>query len=87
VFPNPVAVAAGRSDVSPEVLGWITIAANEKPRPSSVLLDVDRRQLLDSLPYAEDAAFDSRVEEGNPTCHPRTRSSILSDIHQWAEDP
>jgi WD40 repeat protein len=54
---------------------------------TSVLLDIDKRLLLDSLPRAEDAGYDSRVEDGNPTCHPQTRGTILSDIRQWADDP
>lgn len=54
---------------------------------TSVLLDIDKRLLLESLPRAEDAGFDSRVEDGNPTCHPQTRGAILADIRQWADNP
>ncbi|CAH0025348.1 unnamed protein product [Clonostachys rhizophaga] len=54
---------------------------------ASLLLDIDRRSILDRIPHAPDAAYNSRVEDRNPTCHPQTRSGILSDIHKWIDDP
>ncbi|CAH0058448.1 unnamed protein product [Clonostachys solani] len=54
---------------------------------TSLLLSIDRRSILDRIPYAQDAAYNSRVEDRNPTCHPQTRSGILSDIRKWIDDP
>ncbi|CAG9975909.1 unnamed protein product [Clonostachys byssicola] len=54
---------------------------------TSLLLDIDRRSILDRIPHAPDAAYNSRVEDQNPTCHPETRSGILFDIHKWIDDP
>lgn len=53
----------------------------------SLLLNIERRSILDRIPYAQDAAYDSRVEDRNPTCHPQTRFGILSDIRKWIDDP
>ncbi|VUC32280.1 unnamed protein product [Clonostachys rosea] len=54
---------------------------------TSLLLNMDRRSIIHRIPHAEDAAYDSRVEEQNPVCHPHTRSGILSDIREWTDDP
>jgi hypothetical protein len=35
---------------------------------SSILLDIDHKIALDTLPMAEGASFDSHAEEHNPTC-------------------
>ncbi|KAF7556960.1 hypothetical protein G7Z17_g1028 [Cylindrodendrum hubeiense] len=36
---------------------------------------------------ATDAAFDSYAEENKARCHPETRTKLLHQIRQWAEDP
>ncbi|KAK4163559.1 vegetative incompatibility protein HET-E-1 [Cladorrhinum sp. PSN259] len=41
----------------------------------------------DFLPTAEDAAFDSNMEEHNAQCHPDTRTELLGQIQKWANDP
>ncbi|SCV57407.1 related to vegetative incompatibility protein HET-E-1 [Fusarium fujikuroi] len=43
--------------------------------------------VLDRLPIAVGAPFDSRAEEHNPTCLVNTRVDLLRQIHQWANDP
>ena len=42
--------------------------------------------MLDKLPVAKGAAFDSHDEEHNATCLPDTRVQLLRDIHKWADD-
>jgi hypothetical protein len=43
--------------------------------------------VLDKLPTADGAAFDSLVEGAAPTCHPDTRADLLRQIYEWAEQP
>lgn len=38
------------------------------------------------LPFAQGATYDSRAEEHNPTCLPKTRETILARISAWADD-
>ncbi|RYP62739.1 hypothetical protein DL771_009584 [Monosporascus sp. 5C6A] len=51
------------------------------------LVDADRKTVLDKLPIAKGAAFDSYAEQHNPTCHPDTRIELLRDIFDWAVNP
>ncbi|RYP80846.1 hypothetical protein DL770_006087 [Monosporascus sp. CRB-9-2] len=51
------------------------------------LVDIDRKTVLDKLPIAKGAAFDSYAEEHNPTCHQDTRIELLRDIFDWAVNP
>ncbi|VUC36749.1 unnamed protein product [Clonostachys rosea] len=39
------------------------------------------------MQVATNAGFDSRAEEHNPRCHPDTRTSLLSQIQDWTENP
>lgn len=43
--------------------------------------------VLDKLPVAEGATFDSHAEEHNPTCLPNTRIELLRQIKEWADGP
>lgn len=43
--------------------------------------------MLDRLPFAEGASFDSHAEEHNRTCLPETRVDLFREISEWAEDP
>ncbi|KAJ0133904.1 NADH-dependent flavin oxidoreductase nadA [Fusarium oxysporum f. sp. albedinis] len=52
----------------------------------SILLDIDHKIALDTLPVAEGALFDSHAEEHNPTCLPNTRQELLDDIGHWIDD-
>ncbi|RYP58958.1 hypothetical protein DL771_011047 [Monosporascus sp. 5C6A] len=45
------------------------------------------KPILDKLPVAEGAAFDSYAEEHNPTCHLETRVDLLREIKEWAHNP
>jgi hypothetical protein len=54
---------------------------------SSILLDIDHKIALDTLPMAEGASFDSHAEEHNPTCLPNTRQELLDNIDHWIDDP
>lgn len=42
--------------------------------------------LLNRLPLANGASFDSHAEEHNPVCLPNTRIDLLHEIIEWAED-
>ncbi|KAK7928759.1 hypothetical protein PG985_005757 [Apiospora marii] len=53
----------------------------------TVLLDIDQRLVLDKLPIAQGASFDSHAEEHNPTCLRDTRVELLREIDQWIQDP
>ncbi|KAH7186340.1 hypothetical protein DER44DRAFT_802859 [Fusarium oxysporum] len=54
---------------------------------TSILLDIDHKIALDTLPIAEGASFDSHAEEHNPTCLPNTREELLREIDSWIDDP
>ncbi|KAK3390127.1 hypothetical protein B0H63DRAFT_538288 [Podospora didyma] len=62
-------------------------------RPSNILTEVRstsqtvREAVLSKLPVAEDAAFDSHAEEHNARCHPSTRTELLCQIQDWANNP
>ncbi|KAI1325837.1 vegetative incompatibility protein HET-E-1 [Xylariaceae sp. FL0255] len=45
------------------------------------------KPILDKLPVAAGAAFDSHAEEHNPTCLPDTRVDLLHEISTWIQDP
>ncbi|KAI3329259.1 vegetative incompatibility protein HET-E-1 [Xylariaceae sp. AK1471] len=52
--------------------------------------EIDRKlgkPVLDKLPIAVGAAFDSHAEEHNPTCLPDTRVNLLREISDWIEEP
>ncbi|RYP04155.1 hypothetical protein DL764_004654 [Monosporascus ibericus] len=51
------------------------------------LLDMNQNMVLDKIPVAEGATFDSHAEEHNPTCHRDTRVDLLREISEWAENP
>jgi hypothetical protein len=53
----------------------------------ATIYDVDRKIVLDKLPCADVAAFDSHAEGDGPTCHPDTRGQLLSQIYEWADGP
>jgi hypothetical protein len=42
---------------------------------------------LKLLPYAADAAFNSRLWEQEPQCLPETRVDLLQQIKEWGENP
>ncbi|KAJ3454402.1 hypothetical protein MRS44_018296 [Fusarium solani] len=54
---------------------------------SKTIIDVDQKTVLDRLPVAEGASFDSHAEEHNPTCLPNTRVKLLDHISRWIDDP
>ncbi|KAF3011628.1 hypothetical protein E8E14_000831 [Neopestalotiopsis sp. 37M] len=54
---------------------------------TAILLDIDQRAILEKLPVADGAAYDSHANEHSPQCLPNTRVEVLHEITQWAEDP
>ncbi|KAI0388371.1 WD40-repeat-containing domain protein [Xylariaceae sp. FL0594] len=51
------------------------------------LFAIDRKLVLDKLPFVAEAAFDSHAEEHNLTCLPNTRVNLLCNIRLWVDDP
>ncbi|KAJ0135327.1 3-hydroxyanthranilate 3,4-dioxygenase 2 [Fusarium oxysporum f. sp. albedinis] len=54
---------------------------------STTIHDVGQKTVLNRLPVAAGACFNSHAEEHNPTCLPNTRVDLLLQIHEWANDP
>ncbi|KAM0187028.1 hypothetical protein ACHAPI_011346, partial [Fusarium lateritium] len=54
---------------------------------TAILQNIDDRTVLDQLPIAQGASFDSKAEENNPTCLPDTREELLKEIDRWIDDP
>ncbi|KAH8776242.1 hypothetical protein F5883DRAFT_544196 [Diaporthe sp. PMI_573] len=54
---------------------------------TSILLNLDQKTVLDRLPTASGASFDSHAEEHNPTCLPNTRVDLLKEICAWIDNP
>ncbi|RYP64075.1 hypothetical protein DL771_008934 [Monosporascus sp. 5C6A] len=50
-------------------------------------LDINCKIGLAQLPTADEAAFDSHAEEHNARCHPDTRTELLRQIREWADNP
>lgn len=48
---------------------------------------MDQKRALEKLPVANGAAYDSHADEHDPQCLPDTRTEILQEISQWAQDP
>ncbi|EAQ86590.1 hypothetical protein CHGG_07843 [Chaetomium globosum CBS 148.51] len=51
------------------------------------IVDIGCKIDLAMLPVASGAAFDSHAEEHNARCHPDTRTELLRQIQEWANDP
>ncbi|KAH7157287.1 hypothetical protein B0J13DRAFT_494347, partial [Dactylonectria estremocensis] len=64
-----------------------TISSALQVDQTTIILNVDEKMVLDRLPVAEGASFDSYAEEHNPTCLSNTRVELLDLISQWIEDP
>ncbi|QYS92872.1 hypothetical protein H0G86_000264 [Trichoderma simmonsii] len=54
---------------------------------TNLLLDIDYRAILDKLPVASDAYFDSFDESSKARCLPDTRVDLLQDVSNWAKNP
>ncbi|KXJ86484.1 WD domain protein [Microdochium bolleyi] len=52
-----------------------------------LIQDLDQKFVLDRLPSANGASFDSHADQHNPTCLPNTRVELLEDISRWIEEP
>ncbi|KAL5611691.1 uncharacterized protein BROUX77_001847 [Berkeleyomyces rouxiae] len=51
------------------------------------LVKVDQKTVLNSLPTAAGASYDSHEEQHNAACLPNTRVDLLEHIQAWASDP
>ncbi|KAL0942293.1 Vegetative incompatibility protein HET-E-1-like protein 7 [Colletotrichum truncatum] len=63
-----------------------TISTGLQIDQTSILLNLEQKVILDKLPIAPNASFDSHAEEHNATCLPATRVELLERIHEWVED-
>ncbi|KAF5002118.1 hypothetical protein FGRMN_601 [Fusarium graminum] len=50
------------------------------------LLTSYQKELIDRLPIALDASYDSASESENPRCLPDTRTQLLEDIMHWVQN-
>ncbi|KAI9147312.1 Vegetative incompatibility protein [Paramyrothecium foliicola] len=53
----------------------------------AISLNTDQVVVLDRLPIAKGASFNSLDEESNPTCLNNTRVELLDQISTWIHDP
>ncbi|KAH8750139.1 hypothetical protein F5883DRAFT_225734 [Diaporthe sp. PMI_573] len=63
------------------------ISASLQIDQTLILVNLDQRSILDKLPTASGASFDSYAEERNPTCLPGTRVDLLEQIYTWVDEP
>ncbi|RYP17625.1 hypothetical protein DL765_004407 [Monosporascus sp. GIB2] len=54
---------------------------------TALIRDIHQKIDLAKLPFAEGASFDSHSDEHDPRCHPGTRTDLLRQITEWAQDP
>jgi len=54
---------------------------------SAQFLNNNQKFVIQALTPARAAAFDSSTDPRATTCHPQTRTGILQNIKQWANDP
>lgn len=50
------------------------------------MLSIDQKLDLAKLPIAQGASYDSHTEEHNARCLPNTRTTLLQDIINWAQN-
>ncbi|KAK3316770.1 hypothetical protein B0H66DRAFT_626242 [Apodospora peruviana] len=91
-FANPEGLATA-VDIPPEAYKsaadlreWIDGKINNILTEVRSTSQTIREAVLSKLPVAEGAAFDSHAEEHNARCHPDTRTELLSQIQNWAND-
>ncbi|KAK3312960.1 hypothetical protein B0H66DRAFT_485056 [Apodospora peruviana] len=91
-FANPEGLATA-IDIPPEAYKsaadlreWIDGKINDILTEVRSTSQTIREAVLSKLPVAEGAAFDSHAEEHNARCHPDTRTELLSQIQNWAND-
>ncbi|KAK6337054.1 hypothetical protein TWF718_009840 [Orbilia javanica] len=67
----------------------ITAAQQASNLEALQMLQISREQdrLLDELPYAEDACYNSRLWEHTDRCLPDTRVDLLNEITAWSQRP
>ncbi|EWZ28531.1 hypothetical protein FOZG_17744 [Fusarium oxysporum Fo47] len=63
------------------------LSSEEVQSLRTTIHDVGQKTVLNRLPVAAGACFNSHAEEHNPTCLPNTRVDLLHQIHDWANDP
>lgn len=60
---------------------------NDPSEKNQNVIALDQKVILDVLPQAEGAAFNSHAEGEGTTCHPDTRVDLLRQIYEWANKP
>jgi len=79
------ASAQGYFDIVGHLFPIGVSATNSSTR--ATVHDLNRKLVLNNLPTAKGAAFDSQVEGGAATCHPDTRIDLLCQTDKWVADP
>ncbi|KAK6343586.1 hypothetical protein TWF730_011177 [Orbilia blumenaviensis] len=81
--------AATAAAYAKELLSIIPAQEIAAERQALEALQVSREQdqLLDELPYAKDAYFNSRLWEHTDRCLPDTRVDLLKRITAWGQEP
>ncbi|KAI8668613.1 NACHT domain-containing protein [Fusarium keratoplasticum] len=71
-----------------DIQSWMDIMdAGLQIDQCAIILDTNQQMVLSKLPTASGASYNSHQNEHAPRCHPETRLDLLSQIHQWAQDP
>ncbi|RDA95348.1 hypothetical protein CP533_3444 [Ophiocordyceps camponoti-saundersi (nom. inval.)] len=68
-------------------LSSFIVPANLLHTISTAILNVDQKAVLDRLPVAVGACWDSYADEDSPLCLPNTRIEVISKIKRWAANP
>ncbi|KAK6083247.1 vegetative incompatibility protein HET-E-1 [Seiridium cupressi] len=85
-----------REDMVYSLLGLLSIfmpiiyGEGEKEAFERLRSEIARRspwRVLEKLPIADGAAYNSHADEHNPQCLPNTRIEVLREIFEWAQDP
>ncbi|RYP83459.1 hypothetical protein DL769_001362 [Monosporascus sp. CRB-8-3] len=82
------AYAAGTAAAyAKEILSVIPPAEVAKSRTADEIIKEKNAldSILDRLPYAENAPYNSYARQHEPTCLPDTRLDVRREIHEWAD--
>ncbi|KAK6495981.1 hypothetical protein TWF481_003026 [Arthrobotrys musiformis] len=81
--------AATAAAYAKELLSIIPAQEITAAKQALEALQISREQdrLLEELPYAKDASYNSRLWEHTDRCLPDTRIDLLKDITAWSQEP
>ncbi|ESU15446.1 hypothetical protein FGSG_13473 [Fusarium graminearum PH-1] len=79
-------VPVGQLKSTQKIIDAVKSLNREVSKLEASINNIDHHIVLDYLPNAEGASFDSYEEEHNPTCLANTRVELLRDIHRWIDN-